>query len=279
MMKLAGNTVYDHLTAAAVPLRASAAFGDGVTGALWDRDEVATARYELPTHDTLSLYVTGGEAFRRRLGDGLVHSLGAGSLCLMPRGASSQWEASGPVRMLHLYVSRRAFQRAVVETVGADPDRVTLREISYFRDPLVEAIMRQAILPLNWNEPAERVAVSHAAQTMLAYLVCRMTERDPLSLRASGGLSPAALRNVTDFIHAYIGEPLSITDLAACCRLSPYHFSRAFKQSTGETPHAFVLRRRIAHAREALTNGMSEPLHGKISRANRCYAGPVYPRP
>jgi AraC family transcriptional regulator len=185
--------------------------------------------------------------------------------------------------MLHLYVSRRAFQRAVVETVGADPDRVTLREISYFRDPLVEAIMRQAILPLNWNEPAERVAVSHAAQTMLAYLrpvmmsprfvagifpfgpvqtmlaylVCRMTERDPLSLRASGGLSPAALRNVTDFIHAYIGEPLSITDLAACCRLSPYHFSRAFKQSTGETPHAFVLRRRIAHAREALTNGMS----------------------
>jgi AraC family transcriptional regulator len=134
MKHLTGLTVHDHLANAAVPLQASATFGHGLAGALWDRDETAAARYESPNHHTLSLYVSGGVAFRRRLRGGYVSSFGAGSLCLMPEGATSDWEVSGPVRMLHLYISRTAFQRAVVETIGADPAHVTLRETPYFLD-------------------------------------------------------------------------------------------------------------------------------------------------
>jgi AraC family transcriptional regulator len=47
-----------------------------------------------------------------------------------------------------------------------------------------------------------------------------------------------------------------VTELAACAGLSPYHFARAFKRSTGESPHAFVLRRRIIRARQALAEGL-----------------------
>ena len=37
-------------------------------------------------------------------------------------------------------------------------------------------------------------------------------------------------------------------DLAALVRLSRFHFSRAFKDTFGDTPHRYVLRRRIEHA-------------------------------
>lgn len=257
MKHLTGLTVHDHLASAAVPLRASASFGHGLAGALWDRDEIAAARYENPNHHTLSLYVSGGVAFRRRLRGGYVSSFGTGSLCLMPEGATSDWEVSGPVRMLHLYISRTAFQRAVVETIGADPAHVTLRETPYFRDPALEAVMRQIMLPLDWTEPAERVAVSHGAQTLLAYLAARMTNQEPRALLARGGLSDFALRRLKEFVAAHLDHPVSIADMAACVGLSPYHFARSFKRSTGESPHIYVLGQRIAMAKAALAAGQS----------------------
>jgi AraC family transcriptional regulator len=257
MEKLAGLTVHDHLADAAVPLRASAHFGQGLAGALWDRDETTTARYDAPVHHTLSLYVSGGEAFHRCLGAARMPSFGAGSLCLMPAGATSEWEVSGPVRMLHLYVSRAAFTRAVVETTGADPAHVALREVPYFRDTTLEAVMRQVVLPLDWDEPAERVAVSHAAQTLLAYLISRMTEHGPRAGQVRGGLAAGTLRRLREYIEAHLGEALSITDLATLAGLSPYHFARAFKRSTGQSPHGYLLGQRIARAKAALAAGQT----------------------
>ncbi|HEX7390274.1 MAG TPA: AraC family transcriptional regulator [Acidiphilium sp.] len=256
MTDLRGLTVYDHLFRAGVPLRASASFGSGVAVALWDRNEVTTARYDTPTHHTLSLYVSGGEAFRRRKGDGLTPSFGSGSLCLMPRGASSDWEVNGSIRMFHLYVSRQAFDRLAVETLDADPAGITLPDIPYFRDPLIEGMIRSAILPLNWDEPAERIATSHAGQSLIAYLIARVAERNARALTARGGLSPATLRRIVDFIEARIADPLTIADLASCAGLSPYHFAHAFKRSTGESPHGFVLRRRIERAKAGLRTGL-----------------------
>jgi AraC family transcriptional regulator len=41
----------------------------------------------------------------------------------------------------------------------------------------------------------------------------------------------------------------SAPELAAVAALSEFHFARMFKQSTGESPHAYVLRRRIERAK------------------------------
>lgn len=256
MNRLHGHTVFDHLYGANVPLRASACLGAGISAALWDRDEIATAHYDTPSHHTLSLYVSGGENFHRRAGQALLPSLGPGSLCLMPRGASSAWEVRGPVRMFHLYISRQALDRFVAETLDADPAALALQERFYFNDPVIEGMIRAAILPLNWDEPAERIAVSHASQSLIAYLAARMTNRGPGTAKAQGGLAPRILKRLEDFIGAHLAEPLTIADLAACAGLSPYHFARAFKRSTGESPHAFVLRRRIEHAKILLRDNL-----------------------
>jgi AraC family transcriptional regulator len=248
-------TVFEHLRGARVALQRHATLGDGVAAALWDRDETATARYDEPSHHTLSLYVAGGEAFCRRRGQSLQRSLGPGSLCLMPRGASSHWDVAGPVRMFHLYFSRATFDRFALETLGADPARLALREVTYFRDPVIEGLVRSTFLALDWRENGHRVALAHAAQTLLAYLATGMTDRSPDANAARGGLSPSALRRLVDFVWENLGEALSLDDLAASAGLSPFHFARAFKRSTGETPHAFVTRCRVERAKDALRRG------------------------
>ena len=85
---------------------------------------------------------------------------------------------------------------------------------------------------------------------------------EPAATRKShqrGGLSPAALRRVQLLVEANIDRPIHMADLAARAGLSVHHFGRAFRTSTGVTPHAFVEQRRIERAR-TLIDGTSEPL-------------------
>jgi AraC-like DNA-binding protein/DNA-binding GntR family transcriptional regulator len=72
-----------------------------------------------------------------------------------------------------------------------------------------------------------------------------------------GGLGPSRLRRVTELVHAKIEEELSINEMAELAGLSTAHFSQMFRQSTGESPHQFVLRLRVERAKEMLrTTGM-----------------------
>ena len=75
----------------------------------------------------------------------------------------------------------------------------------------------------------------------------------PQPARARGGLSPAMLRRIRDYVDSHLDHHIDIESLAATAELSPYHFARTFKQTEGTTPHMFVLERRLAKARELLT--------------------------
>ena len=70
--------------------------------------------------------------------------------------------------------------------------------------------------------------------------------------RTHGGLSPAALRRIRDFVDSHLERTIDLGSLAATAELSLYHFARAFKRSEGVTPHAFIMERRVAKARELL---------------------------
>jgi len=55
-----------------------------------------------------------------------------------------------------------------------------------------------------------------------------------------------------EYIHAHLDTKVELSRLADVAGVNLYHFARAFKQSTGESPHQYVLRRRIEHAKELL---------------------------
>jgi AraC family transcriptional regulator len=55
-------------------------------------------------------------------------------------------------------------------------------------------------------------------------------------------------RKVRDYIDSHITEPVLVADLCALFQRSEAHFSRAFKRTFGESPHAFLVRRRVEFA-------------------------------
>ena len=97
------------------------------------------------------------------------------------------------------------------------------------------------------------------------------------------GLAPWQIRKIDDLIEERISRSITLDKLAAAVRLSSSHFGRAFKISFGETPHSYILRRRIALARKlmletqaslaeiALDCGMSDQSH--LTRVFKRFTG------
>ena len=67
-----------------------------------------------------------------------------------------------------------------------------------------------------------------------------------------GGLAPARLRRVSELVRAKLEDELTLDEMAESAGLSTTHFSTMFRQSTGLSPHQFVIHERIERAKEML---------------------------
>jgi AraC-like DNA-binding protein len=62
------------------------------------------------------------------------------------------------------------------------------------------------------------------------------------------------LLRAKDIVDARFREPLDVPALARAAYLSPAHFSREFRRAFGETPHQYLLTRRLERAAALLRN-------------------------
>ena len=60
------------------------------------------------------------------------------------------------------------------------------------------------------------------------------------------------MQRVRDFVEAHLDDDLSLTVLADIACLSPYHFSRSFKQAVGVGQQRYVMQRRLERAKRLL---------------------------
>ena len=67
-----------------------------------------------------------------------------------------------------------------------------------------------------------------------------------------GGLAPWQAKHIRSFIEDKLDAGIRATDLAGVVRLSTSHFFRAFRRTFGESPLAYIMRRRIRRAQELM---------------------------
>jgi AraC-like DNA-binding protein len=70
-----------------------------------------------------------------------------------------------------------------------------------------------------------------------------------------GGLAAWQILRVRAYIDGNLHRTIHIRDLSAVARRSPAHFSRKFKLAVGESPHAYVVRRRLEKACDLMITG------------------------
>jgi AraC family transcriptional regulator len=126
-----------------------------------------------------------------------------------------------------------------VALLDREPRSLQLQEATFLEDAEQSARFRQLCV-LDWQEPGERLLASSLAHAMLDHaLLTQVGLRQ--GLRLKGGLAPLQRKRVRDFIEQHLDTPLPLSQLAALCALSEYHFARMFQTSFGLPPHRYVL--------------------------------------
>jgi AraC family transcriptional regulator len=149
-----------------------------------------------------------------------------------------------------------------------------------FNDESLQALARLVVISedkADWS--------SLFGDSLVAAMVARLSNLNPRPARNHRrlGLSAHQLSMVTDFIRDNLARPIRLSELASLAELSPSQFGRAFKTSTGTTPHLWHLGARIESAKRlladrrnslaeiALDTGFSEQSH--FTRAFRTAIG------
>ncbi|MGF1481542.1 MAG: helix-turn-helix domain-containing protein [Cyanophyceae cyanobacterium] len=137
---------------------------------------------------------------------------------------------------------------------SADEAEISAELVPHFAtpDPLVHQIGLALKGALTNYRPASRLYADTLTSTLIVHLLQHYSAQMPQLPAYSGGLLAGKLRQVVDYINAHLDQDLSLRELAAVTGISPHYFSQLFKQSTGVTPHQYVIRCRIERAKVLL---------------------------
>lgn len=108
-----------------------------------------------------------------------------------------------------------------------------------------------------------RLVSNPRADNLYAESACILAAIEALGLEVPnlrGKLSASQMAAVVDFIEANLSADISLSDLAGAAGLSRFHFGRAFKLTTGDSPYAFVLGRKLSKAMQLLSETPALPI-------------------
>lgn len=191
----------------------------------------------------------GGETFVAGMSPSTLRDF-TRKLTFLPAGHDYfEWhQLHTSVRLLYVYFdpAQLDVQSALTNSSGPLTPRVFFEDASLWStvDKLKGLIV---------SAGRESLPYFEALGAVLAHELLRLSGRAGHGeAPARGGLAAWQRRLVASYIEEHLSERISLGTLARLVRLSPYHFSRAFKQSFGMPPHRYHTYRRIERAKVLL---------------------------
>src|SRR6266481_1922530 len=120
---------------------------------------------------------------------------------------------------------------AVEEAFQKDQGATHLRDVSGFKDNFLSALLEGLHKELSSRNRGSSLFVEGIAQSLAVHLV--RTYVDEITQDHKGGLPGFRLRKVTDLMVTHLEDQFSLIRLAREAEMSEFHFSRAFKRTTG----------------------------------------------
>jgi AraC family transcriptional regulator len=118
------------------------------------------------------------------------------------------------------------------------------------------ALLADAARAIDTDRQSAKAAIAHVSQ-LLRSRVEHHTPAKPQS-RQTASLVGWQVRRVKEYVHGHLHRPIRVEELSQVAGRSASYFSRAFRTTFGESPHAYVMRCRVRNARDLmLTTGMT----------------------
>ena len=124
-------------------------------------------------------------------------------------------------------------------------------------DPVLAALAEAVLPTLSVSGPRNQRFLDHVDAALLAHLGTVYGQRTGAFQSVSRGLSPWQEKRAKELLASGLQGEMSVEDVAHACRLSRGHFSKAFRESTGLAPHAWLVQHRLHNAKRLLSDSHS----------------------
>jgi AraC family transcriptional regulator len=184
-----------------------------------------------------------------------VFSLKAGCTTLYDLKRAPAFLIDKPFHSVYFY-----FSRNVLNVIADDASAPHIGDLRYepgkgIEDPIMRALTTSLYPALDQPEQANRLFVDHVMLAVGFHVA--QTYGGLKAVMAHGGLAPWQERRAKEIIDANLNGEILLAELAKRCGLSSSHFSRAFRQSTGTSPHRWLLHQRVEKAKRLLHDRQS----------------------
>lgn len=228
-------------------------------GAAWDGIRLERYRFragDLPEHSHAAHLVTlsmsnGGCRGEIRTANGFIAREGQrGSACVIPSGEPFAARLEGEAEYLAIYLEPALVWRAAAESRAKGAVEVVGKCSPH--DTVIRSVGLALLAEMEGGGLSGRLYAEALANVLAVHLLRHYTATGAAETRATGGLSGRRLRRVTDFIADNYARELTLAELSSVAGMSPFHFTREFKRTTGTTPHQYLIKRRIERAKTML---------------------------
>ncbi len=176
---------------------------------------------------------------------GGIHLASAGSAT--PAGGCEQ-----TFELFLIELSPGIFTRVLQESA---PPTLELCDHTAVRDAQIFSLGAALQMEISAGCPSGRLYAELLGASLTVYLA-RHYCAWPAKLReVRGGMPGHRLRQTIEYIEANLTGDLGLEEMAENVQMSPYTFGRLFRQTTGLTPHQYVLRARTREAKRLLREG------------------------
>lgn len=171
-------------------------------------------------------------------------------ITIAPSGLCSQCRWTQEIELMHLILDPKLVNCIAHESV--EPDCVELMPHFIKSDPLIYQIGLALKTQLETNDSSSYLYAESAATFLAAHLLQHYSNRKHTLRTYEGGLPQDKLKQAIDYIQAHLTQDVSVEAIADYLGISRYYFCRLFKQSTGFSPHQYVIRCRVERAKQLL---------------------------
>ena len=206
---------------------------------------------ETMTDHVIMAYPTGVQRLERRSGRSVaIGTARSGVLTIIPAGSSARWDIPGPVDVIQLYLPPATLERVSREANAPAPG--DLLERTGHLDPLTFELLISAAEVLQGNAALDALFRQQLTDLVATRILADHTGMPTTLEPITGGLSPHALRRAIERLRSDSDADVSLAALASDAGLSRFHFCRAFRESTGLSPHAWLRQNRLERAMDTL---------------------------
>ncbi len=205
------------------------------------------------SHHVIMAYNGSMQRMERRSGRSVATgTFRPGVVIIIPEGSSSRWDIPKPVDVVQLYLPHATLKSVADESETATP--TDLLERTAHPDPITSRLLLSAAGVVENNGALDTLFRHQLVDLLATRLLAAHTSSPTTFQPAMGGLSPKVLLRAIERLRSNSDADVSLDALASDAGLSRFHFCRAFKESTGLSPHAWLRQYRLEQAMNMLRN-------------------------